>query len=128
MSAVMLNILLLTKITKLSKKNTKTIFTESLLQNIMLGFIIVYSIAAALKSTLINRVIVSTDSEEYAELSRSYGAETPFIRPDFLAGSEVGKFDVWKHALESCEKYYNKLNDSKILINHGFLRVINMSG
>ena len=37
-----------------------------------------YSIEAALKSEMFDTVMVSTDSEEYAEISREYGAEVPF--------------------------------------------------
>ena len=58
-----------------------------------------YSIAAALKSKLIDRVIVSTDSEEYAELSRSYGAETPFIRPTDISGDLATDIEFFRHAI-----------------------------
>ena len=43
--------------------------------------IIAYSILNALSSKYIEKVIVSTDSEEIAEISKHYGAEVPFIRP-----------------------------------------------
>ncbi len=43
--------------------------------------LIAYSIAAAKCSSSINRVIVSTDSAQYAEIAIKYGAEVPFIRP-----------------------------------------------
>lgn len=45
-----------------------------------------YSIRVALQSRLIDRVIVSTDSEEVADVARSLGAEVPFLRPVALAG------------------------------------------
>ena len=61
--------------------------------------LICYSIAAALKSTLIDRVIVSTDSEEYAEISRNFGAETPFIRPPEISGDYAADIDFFKHAI-----------------------------
>jgi len=51
--------------------------------------IIAYTIEAALTSGLFGRVIVSTDSEEYAEIARQFGAETPFLRGDALAGDHV---------------------------------------
>ncbi|HEY9087653.1 MAG TPA: acylneuraminate cytidylyltransferase family protein [Anaerolineaceae bacterium] len=51
--------------------------------------IIAYTIEAALTSGLFARVIVSTDSEEYAEIARQFGAETPFLRGDALAGDHV---------------------------------------
>ena len=51
------------------------------------GFsLIAYSIAAAKLSKLIERVIVSTDGEEIAEVAKSYGAEVPFLRPKEFAG------------------------------------------
>ncbi|MDD2973333.1 MAG: acylneuraminate cytidylyltransferase family protein [Lachnospiraceae bacterium] len=60
---------------------------------------IAYSIRHALESTYINRVIVSTDSEEYAKIAREYGAETPFIRPAEYATDTALDIDVFSHAL-----------------------------
>jgi CMP-N-acetylneuraminic acid synthetase len=45
-----------------------------------------YTIAAALESHVFSDVVVSTDSEAYAEIARHYGAEIPFLRPFELAG------------------------------------------
>ena len=73
--------------------------------------LIAWTIETALKTPEIDKVIVSTDSKEIASIARDFGAETPFERPEFLSGPEVGKFDVWKHALESSEKYYNEEYD-----------------
>jgi CMP-N,N'-diacetyllegionaminic acid synthase len=70
--------------------------------------LIAWTIEAALRTPEIDKVIVSTDSKEIASVANDFGAETPFLRPDSLSTSEVNKYDVWKHALESCEKYYNK--------------------
>jgi N-acylneuraminate cytidylyltransferase len=47
--------------------------------------ILAYSIAAACESGLFERVVVSTDSEEIAEVARRYGAEVPFLRDANLA-------------------------------------------
>lgn len=58
-----------------------------------------YSIEHAQQSRLINRVIVSTDSEEYAEIARKYGAETPFIRPEEYATDTALDIDVFDHCL-----------------------------
>jgi CMP-N-acetylneuraminic acid synthetase len=52
--------------------------------------LIAYTIEAAKKSKLIDRVIVSTDDEEIACISKSYGAEVPFLRPKALAGDRSG--------------------------------------
>ena len=48
--------------------------------------LIAYTIAAALESNVFSDVIVSTDSEKYAEMARYYGAEVPFLRPAEFAG------------------------------------------
>ncbi len=60
---------------------------------------IAYSIEHGLKSKYINRVIVSTDSEQYADIARSYGAEVPFIRPAEYATDTALDIDVFRHAL-----------------------------
>jgi CMP-N,N'-diacetyllegionaminic acid synthase len=48
--------------------------------------LIAYSISAALQSGVFATVIVSTDSERYAEVARTYGAEVPFMRPAEYSG------------------------------------------
>lgn len=66
--------------------------------------VIVWAIQKALAVPGINRVVVSTDSEDIALVARAAGAEVPFMRPASLAASDAGKFQVWQHALEACEK------------------------
>jgi len=48
--------------------------------------LIAYSIAAALQSNIFKAVIVSTDSDRYADIARHYGAGVPFLRPAKIAG------------------------------------------
>ena len=60
---------------------------------------IAYSIEHALSCELINRVIVSTDSEKYAQIAREYGAQVPFIRPAEYATDDALDIDVFRHAL-----------------------------
>ncbi len=55
---------------------------------------IAYTIAAALESEVFQSVIVSTDSEEYADIARHYGAEVPFLRPAEYA-SDVSPDIEW---------------------------------
>ena len=50
--------------------------------------LIAYSIAAALQSEVFDAVIVSTDSEHYADIARHYGADIPFMRPPTIAGDQ----------------------------------------
>ncbi len=61
--------------------------------------LIAYSIAAGLQSELTTRVIVSTDDEEIAEVARSWGAETPFMRPAEFAADATTDLPVFRHAV-----------------------------
>ena len=64
------------------------------------GFpLIAYSIAVAKMSKYIARIIVSTDSQEIAEIAKHYGAEVPFLRPAEFATDTAVDADVVKHAL-----------------------------
>ena len=67
--------------------------------------LIAWTIIAALKSKLINRVIVSTDSKKIAKIALRYKAETPFLRPRKLAKNSIGIEPVLIHALEWLKKY-----------------------
>ena len=61
--------------------------------------LIAFSIAAALQAETVRRVIVSTDDEEIASVSRHYGAETPFLRPAELAADRTTDLPVFQQAL-----------------------------
>jgi len=61
---------------------------------------IAYSIDAALESNCFDRVIVSTDDEEIADVAKGYGAEIPFMRPEVLADDYAGTLPVIKQAIE----------------------------
>ena len=63
---------------------------------------IAWAISAAKESGLFDRIIVSTDDEEIAELARSWGAETPFVRPAHLADDLISTVPVIAHAVKSC--------------------------
>ena len=62
--------------------------------------LIAYSIAVAQLSQKIDRVIVSTDSEEIAEIAKGYGAEVPFMRPAEYALDDSPDIDFVKHAIQ----------------------------
>ena len=61
--------------------------------------LIAYSIAAGLQANAVIRVIVTTDDEQIAEVARSCGAETPFLRPAELAQDRTTDLPVFQHAL-----------------------------
>ncbi|TMP59514.1 pseudaminic acid cytidylyltransferase [Pseudoalteromonas sp. S1610] len=65
---------------------------------------IAYSINAALNSGCFDRVIVSTDDAEIAEVAIKYGAEVPFMRPANIADDYATTLDVIKHAIEFTEQ------------------------
>lgn len=62
--------------------------------------LIAYSIAAAKLSNCIDRVMVSTDSEEYSKIALQYGAEIPFLRPKEFSTDESTDRDFLIHAME----------------------------
>lgn len=70
--------------------------------------LIYYTIKAALKSSKINRVIVSTEDEDIKEIAVNSGADVPFLRPEYLCNDGVLMADVVSYTLEklhSTESY-----------------------
>lgn len=61
---------------------------------------IAWSIEAALESGYIDRIVVSTDDQEIAEVACKFGADVPFMRPASLADDYVGTTAVVQHALQ----------------------------
>lgn len=66
--------------------------------------IIAYSIKAAQASELFDRIIVTTDDEEIADVARSFGAEIPFIRPKELSDDHTATIPVIAHAIQTLQK------------------------
>lgn len=62
--------------------------------------IISYPIQAAISSGLFDQVVVSTDSQEIAEVARQAGAQTPFMRPAELGQNAISVAQVLRHAIE----------------------------
>ncbi|MEA1989466.1 MAG: pseudaminic acid cytidylyltransferase [Pseudomonadota bacterium] len=69
---------------------------------------IAYSIQAAIHSGCFDKVIVSTDDLEIAEIAKQYGAEVPFMRPEELSNDYAGTLPVIKHAIE----WFDNVGDS----------------
>lgn len=67
--------------------------------------LIVWTIEAALRSTLLDAVVVSTDDPEIAEVARDAGAQVPFMRPAELAQDQTPGLDPVLHALEQLPQY-----------------------
>ncbi|KAA5595504.1 pseudaminic acid cytidylyltransferase [Blastochloris sulfoviridis] len=65
---------------------------------------IAHSIGAALASGVFDRVIVSTDDAEIAEVAAAFGAEIPFVRPPDLADDHTTTAAVMKHAVAAVSR------------------------
>lgn len=61
--------------------------------------LIAYTVAAGFNSSYIDDVVVTTDSEEIAEVARRYGAKVPFMRPAELATDTSKSIEAIMHAL-----------------------------
>lgn len=68
---------------------------------------IAYTIEAAKQSKYIDHVIVSTDDQKIAEIALQYGAEVPFLRPDFLASDTAQAVDNYIYTIERLSKEWN---------------------
>lgn len=66
--------------------------------------LIAYTIEAAIKSGEFDEVMVSTDSERYAEISKQYGAAVPFLRSEENAADSAGSWDVVDEVLQKYEE------------------------
>ncbi|MCL2633235.1 MAG: acylneuraminate cytidylyltransferase family protein [Oscillospiraceae bacterium] len=73
--------------------------------------LLAYSIEHALKANSVNRVIVSTDSEHYADIARMHGAEVPFIRPPDISGDYSLDIEVFEHCLKFLKNNKNYIPD-----------------
>ena len=62
--------------------------------------LLAWAIAACQKTNIISKVIVSTDSVEYAEIAKYYGAEVPFLRPKDLSDDSSTDYEFIKHAID----------------------------
>lgn len=69
--------------------------------------LIAYTIETALASRYLDRVIVSTDDAEIAEVSKQYGAEVPFLRPAYLATDEAKTIDAVMDTLDRIDGTYD---------------------
>ena len=67
--------------------------------------LIAWTIQCARDCSGLDRVLVSTDSEEIAEIARQWGAETPFLRPAQLAQDDTPDLPVCRHALDWLEDH-----------------------
>jgi CMP-N-acetylneuraminic acid synthetase len=78
--------------------------------------LVAWSIEAALACPNIHRVVVSTDSEEFAEISRKWGADVPFLRPSHLSNDSAKVEDAMLHAIKWIEKHEARSYEIVVLL------------
>lgn len=79
--------------------------------------VIAYTIEQAKQSKHIDRIIVSTEDFEIAEVSKEYGAEIPFMRPAELSRDNSSTIDVLLHAIDWLEKEDNYFFEILVLLH-----------
>jgi len=63
---------------------------------------IAHAICTAQASGLFEHIVVSTDDEEIASIARTWGAETPFVRPTDLSNDHAATVPVIAHGVQTC--------------------------
>ncbi|PKH05292.1 cytidylyltransferase domain-containing protein [Moritella sp. Urea-trap-13] len=66
--------------------------------------LIAWSIDAGLNSRYVDRVVVSTDCNEIADISKQYGADVPFMRPEDIAGDTATTNSVILHMINALSR------------------------
>lgn len=95
------------------KKNIIDLFGKSLLY---------YSVKSAKESKYIDKVIISTDDDEIAEIGKKLGADVPFLRPEEISGDKAKSIDAFIHAIKELEKLEEKYDYILLLQNTSPLR------
>lgn len=78
--------------------------------------LLVHSLRAAALVTGVTRCVVSTDSEEIAEVARRHGGDVPFLRPAELATDTTPSAPVLAHALAAVEAEEGRGYDALLLL------------
>ena len=88
-------------------KNIKKLFDKPL---------IAWSIEAGLRSKYLDKVVVSTDGKEIADIAKKYGAEVPFLRPKDLSTDKATTVDAVIHAIDFYKESLSKEFDYIVLL------------
>ena len=92
---------------RVARKNLRPLGGKSLLE---------WAIRGALAATCLDRLVVSTEDRETAEMARAAGADVPFMRPAHLAQDPHGVVDVCLHALDALETAGDRFDHLVILL------------
>ena len=78
--------------------------------------LIAWTIQEALKSEYLDKVMVTTDSSKYGDISKEHGAEVPFLRPSELATDTATSVQVVEHVIHYYETYKEQFYDYVVLL------------
>ena len=92
----------------LPDKNISDIFGHPLIS---------YTIRCALRSNLLDRVVLSTDSSEYADIGKCYGASVPFLRPSSLSLDTTTTESTLQHSLNLAEHHFDETFDICVFLS-----------
>ena len=82
-----------------ARSGSKSVLKKNI--ELLAGYpLLAYSIIAARLSSKIQQTIVSTDSQEFADIARSYGADVPFLRPKEISRDDSLDIEYVRHALD----------------------------
>lgn len=81
-----------------------------------------YSLKSAKKSEYIDKIVVSTDDKEIAQVAKEYGGEVPFLRPAELAKDNSKSIDAFIHAIKKLEEIGERYDYVLLLQNTSPLR------
>lgn len=77
--------------------------------------LIAYTIEAALNASCVQRVIVTTDDKDISKVSKEYGAEVPFMRPEYLASDSALAIDTYNYVINRLEEI-ESINIQEIMV------------
>ena len=78
--------------------------------------LVAHTIECAIQSNAFDTVLVSTDSQRYADISKKYGAEVPFLRSEKNSSDSAGSWDTVREVITNLEKdgrYYDEIMHGK---------------
>lgn len=78
--------------------------------------LIAWTIEEALRSEYLDKVMVTTDSPEYAEISKDRGADVPFLRPEELATNTATSVQAVEHVIQYYETQKGQIYDYVVLL------------
>ncbi|GEM04719.1 hypothetical protein HMI01_17070 [Halolactibacillus miurensis] len=87
--------------------------------------LLAYTIEAAVKSSMFDEIIVSTDSRDYADIARKCGASVPFLRSNELSNDTASSWDVVKEVIEGYKNLGSEFDTVALLQPTSPLRTSN---